>query len=459
MKRSLLLALTAALALLAGVPVAGAATFTVNRLGDPVPGACTRSHCTLREAIRAANAHAGADRIVLPSTGPYRLARPSTGEDGAMDGDLDITNHPLTIVHPGRGRATIDARDTDRVFEIFVGAGTTLVKLVITGGNHASSAEAYGGGIRTTANLKIVDSKVSGNVAAAPAGSGGGISAAGGRLTILRSSINGNVADDSSGAIDIENHGVVIRRSTMAHNRAEFAGVGYWYGDGASLIEDSTFSKNRGTGDTATIYYSESAGSLTVRRSTFSGNVTAGDAGGFSARNGTVRMVNTTIAGNRAGGFGGGLWALTPVELNSVTIARNVADSDSSGGDMGGGIYDASSSTFVDITNSLVALNRLGDGRRNDCAGDPVDSFGNNLVSVLGPTDICDGFDAPGDLVRANPRIGLLKANGGATRTVALAVNSPARNRANPSTAPGRDQRGVRRSDPDIGAYERKPTG
>ena len=46
------------------------------------------------------------------------LSIPSTGEDKAANGDLDITSGKLKIVHPGRGTATIDAKGIDRVFDI-----------------------------------------------------------------------------------------------------------------------------------------------------------------------------------------------------------------------------------------------------------------------------------------------------------------------------------------------------
>jgi CSLREA domain-containing protein len=450
------LALLAAAALLALAPAAGAKTYTVTVRGDQAPGACTKAHCTLREAIRAANAHAGADKIVLPSRRTYNLVRPSTAEDGALDGDLDVTNDPLEIVHPGTGRATIDANGIDRVLEVFTGARTKLVRLKITGGDNASGVEADGGGIRTYASLTLVNCLVTRNHAD---GYGGGIQAVDGRLTVRRSVISRNVSDDSSGAIDVAtDDGISIERSTITRNRAVFAGVSYMYGAGQSRIVDSTLSFNRSDTETGTVYFSEVAGTMTILRSTINGNVAATDGGGFSARNGQVQMVNTTIAGNRAGGNGGGLWALTPVELNAVTIARNVADTDGTGGEMGGGIYNVPQmvDTPVEIENSLVALNRLGDGARSDCAGDPVASLGHNLLTGLGPTGACTGFDDPTDRVRSNPKIGLLKANGGPTKTIALLANSPALNRARSSTAPGRDQRGVKRRDPDIGAYERR---
>ncbi len=447
------------LAALACAPAAGAKTFVVNVRGDQAPGACTASHCTLREAIRAANARAGADTVVLPSARTYNLVRPSTGEDGAMDGDLDITNDPLTIVHPGHGRATIDANGIDRVFEVFTGAPTKLVRLKITGGDIPSGTEGSGGGIRTYANLTLDRCIVTGNHAVGSNGAGGGIQTLNGRLTIRRSVVSRNVADDTSGAIDVgTDDGILIDHSTITRNRALFAGMSYMYGEGPSRIVDSTISSNRSTTETGGIYFSETEGTMTILRSTISGNVAAEDGGGFSARNGEVMMVNTTIAGNRAGGSGGGLWSLTPVELNAVTIARNVADADSTGGGEGGGIYKVPSGMSIiplEIENSLVGLNRLGDGRRSDCAGYPVDSLGHNLVSGLGPAGVCDGFDDPSDRVRSDPKIGFLRANGGPTRTIALLAHSPALNRARSSTAPPRDQRGTLRHDPDIGAYER----
>ena len=107
---------------------AQARTYQVTERTDHKPDGCSAAECTLREAVIAANRHRGADTIVLPSRKRYELALASTGEDKAANGDLDITSGPLTIVHPGRGTATIDANRTDRVFDIG-GATTTLDKL------------------------------------------------------------------------------------------------------------------------------------------------------------------------------------------------------------------------------------------------------------------------------------------------------------------------------------------
>ncbi len=140
--------LLSALALVLVAPAAAQArTFEVTERTDHKPDGCTAAGCTLREAVIAANAHRGADKIVLPSRKRYELALASTGEDRAANGDLDVTSGPLTIVHPGRGTATIDANRTDRVFDIGK-ATTTLEALTIIGGySNKNDGDGDGGGV------------------------------------------------------------------------------------------------------------------------------------------------------------------------------------------------------------------------------------------------------------------------------------------------------------------------
>src|SRR5512147_992156 len=74
--------------LLSGAPAspAQAATFTVTKTADTDDGVCD-ADCSLREAIRAANAAAGADTISLPA-GTFTLTI-SGSDDTANAGDLD----------------------------------------------------------------------------------------------------------------------------------------------------------------------------------------------------------------------------------------------------------------------------------------------------------------------------------------------------------------------------------
>src|SRR5947208_2859360 len=82
-----------------------AATFTVTKTADTNDGACNND-CSLREAIIAANAAAGADVITL-SAGTYTLTR-SGVDNTAANGDLDVTD-ALTINGAGQGTTIIQA--------------------------------------------------------------------------------------------------------------------------------------------------------------------------------------------------------------------------------------------------------------------------------------------------------------------------------------------------------------
>src|SRR4051812_44538631 len=87
------------------VTSASAATFTVTKEADTADGACD-ADCSLREAVIAANAAAGADTITVPA-GTYVLDRVGANEDAADTGDLDITDD-VTINGAGSGSTIVD---------------------------------------------------------------------------------------------------------------------------------------------------------------------------------------------------------------------------------------------------------------------------------------------------------------------------------------------------------------
>lgn len=479
-------ALAAAIAtFVLGTGAAAGKTFRVTVTGDPEPGPCTRQHCSLREAVLAANATAARDEIVLPNRRrPYMLAREGTDEDEALTGDLDVLR-PLRIVHEGKGLATIDADRLDRVLQIHADAPTLLRRLVIRDG----STEEDGGGIHTDSNLRAVRSKIVRNESQLE--DGGGIDLdEGATLTMRRSVVARNVADKSGGAINtgggavslithsrvVDNRSISddgggigmegadgdaeelrIVRSLIVDNLSGASGGGIEAGGGLLVLERSTVVGNTAVANGGGIFALVS-GRIVVNASTLASNDAAGNDGGgiyVDGPDGSIR--NSTIAHNRANNFGGGIHAmgLTSLRLNVVTVARNLADAD---GDLavglaGGGLYRHAALEF-EVRNSLIALNRSGQ-TPNDCAGDPITSLSHNLISTTSE-GICQGFDQPGDLVAANPRLGPLTRNGGPTATIELRRGSPAIGKAGRRTAPKRDQRGRKRDKrPDIGAYER----
>ena len=451
-------AVTALVGLASVAPNASADTFEVTRTGDPVPGPCKPRDCSLREAVDAANARPGGDRVILPQ-GRYELTRSAPGfEDANLHGDLDVTAGPLTIAHPGGGRATIDANGNDRVLHVQSAAPTTLIGIGVTGGAVTSD----GGGIRSDSSLTLVRSRVSGNVG----DDGGGIDVDFGAGLLLRqSAVAGNQAATNAasngGGINTGDPGTLVRltRSTVSGNRALGDGGGI-EGAGAEVrLIRSTVAGNR-TGEDGGGLHSANSGEIRIIASTISANRAEGggaDGGGVYVDGPPVVIVNSTIAGNRATIFGGGIHAQdgADVSLNAVTVARNVADTDGviPLGYGGGGLFRLSSAGF-DVRNSLIALNRS-NVTPNDCDGDPFDSLGHNLLSTTSGGD-CAGFDEPTDLIRSNPRLGALADHGGPTKTVSLRRRSPAIGRAHRPSAPDRDQRGRRRDRrPDIGSFER----
>src|SRR5262245_38134727 len=96
-------------------------TFTVTKTADTNDGSCN-ADCSLREAIRAANASPGTDTITLPA-GAYTLALTGIGENAGATGDLDITES-LTLNGAGSGSTTINAAHIDRVLDILAGTVT-----------------------------------------------------------------------------------------------------------------------------------------------------------------------------------------------------------------------------------------------------------------------------------------------------------------------------------------------
>jgi parallel beta-helix repeat protein len=369
----------AALATLAFAPSAFAKTYVPHKLNDHAPdGKCNKADCTLREAVIAANARPGTDKIMLTGGKTFNLSLAGTGESAAATGDLDITG-PLEIRSASHKKvATINAQGIDRVFDVnplgVAGVQATFRLLAIRGGN------------------------------AGAVGTGGGIQAASSTVKIARSTVRGNQA---------------------------FAGGGLELIGAQATISQSTFNDNIANGA--------------------SGNGGAIDLGGIS----TLSAVNSTIANNVATDSGGGieLGAASTATISSLTVARNLANSDNAGADQGGGLHRQGGASFT-VRNSIIAQNTVGTGGTDpDCSatGTGFTSQGVNLVQdVTG----CTGLNVAPNLTGVDPKLGLLAKNGGPTKTLALFKSSPAINAAG-SPSPKRDQRGVKRKNPDIGAFER----
>jgi hypothetical protein len=445
-----LLAVTAGLLCGLAPASADAEHYRVTRHDDPRPGKCRPDNCSIREAIRAANRHPGRDMVVLPDRTPsYKLSRHNSGRADGTSGDLDITA-PIIVRHGVRGRATIDARGVDRVIEIKAGAPTKLARINVTGGNasQASSRVARtatagaGGGVLARARLRLVHTVVLGT----RADSGGGIFSTA-PLSLNHSRVRANRAA-VGGGIDSHASPVMIVRSTVAANRATNAGGGLAINGDTLRLGNSTVARNTADGPGGGVYLVKADSRIT--KSTVNGNVAHASGAGIYQSASNLFLVNSTITRNRADATGGGVQSSVAggvVMLNSVTVARNVANV-SHRNALGGGL-SAKAGTFG-VVSSIIALNQAG-ARANDCHG-AFDSFGGNLLSTMAG---CRGF-AGSALLAPDPRLGALQDNGGPTRTLELLSGSPAIGKANQEREPAVDQRDrARTGQPDIGAFER----
>jgi len=242
----------------------------------------------------------------------------------------------------------------------------------------------------------------------------------------------------------------------------------------------------------------DSEATLTLNNCTVAGNAAAGGAGGGGiANNGTLTVIDSTINGNSATGYGGGIGndgVLTitnstifgnsnattggggiyngysgTLTLTSSTITANSAADDGGGG---GGIFNGNEATLLD---SLVAGNSASSD--NDVFGDFDEdgTFGNNLIGDLNAdaagfsksdADIFGSDASPialSSLVQTSSGTPVLAFNGGGTQTVALIAGSPAVDTGNDEVVNSlgltTDQRGsgyprLAGQNVDIGAYE-----
>ena len=128
-------------------PAAPAATFTVNSVDDTDDGTCNAAHCSLREAIKAANAAGGADTIAfnIPGSGVRTILPDSplpavTGPvllDGLTQPGASCASWPPAL------RIELQGINAGGVFDIglnVLAADSTVRGLVINGWTGAASA-------------------------------------------------------------------------------------------------------------------------------------------------------------------------------------------------------------------------------------------------------------------------------------------------------------------------------
>ncbi|MGD8632336.1 MAG: choice-of-anchor Q domain-containing protein, partial [Anaerolineales bacterium] len=239
--RTVAVILFAAMLLLFAVGIVRAdTTIVVNSTIDRI---ANDGECTLREAVRAANADkesgpdagecaagVAADTIVLPP-GVYLLDRSDNGkEDAAATGDLDITSE-ITIVAEGPGLSVIEAEAgfADRLIHVLENGSLNLQGVTLRGAQTADQ----GAGVYNAGELILRNVTITGN----NAGSEGGaiFSAAGATLEVANSTISANQSLSSGGAIFDAGSSINLSFVTLADNDAPSGAVIAGSGEGLTF--------------------------------------------------------------------------------------------------------------------------------------------------------------------------------------------------------------------------------
>ncbi|MGA3170095.1 MAG: choice-of-anchor Q domain-containing protein [Chthoniobacteraceae bacterium] len=320
-----------------------------------------------------------------------------------------------------------------------------------SGGNGAGGG-VYNGGAEMFISSSILSNNQARGGSGGAAGSGkgtqrgsGGSSIAGGvstrgpsaSLTIARSIISGNhaIAGGGSSKGTAWGGGVYsgpylnVSQTTISNNSAVNGGGMYVYGSPSptnAIISGVTISGNKAaTGAGLQFGFFATA---TVENCTIANNSAQTAGAGIEDQGGTLSIYNDTVAGNSVSsskGEGGGLDVnnfLDTVNIVSTIIANNHAHN---GADLFSG-----DSSFVTASYDLI--------RSTPISGSITDN-GNNLYNE-------------------NPHLGLLAYNGGLTRTMLPAADSPVINMGSNPNNLTTDQRGdprVSGGGIDIGAVQR----
>ncbi|HEU4662672.1 MAG TPA: choice-of-anchor Q domain-containing protein [Dokdonella sp.] len=439
-----------ALFLLAGAPYAPAMDLVVDRIDDGGAG-------SLRAAIDAANAAAGADRIVF--------ADALAGQTITLAAPTPTLTDATEILGPTTSPAILRSAGDDRVLAITTapGAIVALHDLVLAGGRRLDTS----GGCLAIQHASVLLERV--RVTDCEAVFGGAIAASGGAILELEDSrVDHALARRTGGGIYAAG-ALFIGNSEIDHNAVD--GAGYISGGGVYFgppetqsmlwILDSRLHENTamtstpddsGSGSTGGAL-DASRGSVLVERSSFYGNRALYGAAlnrtGFSDDALTARIVGSTFANNQGDQILSFLVGSATIEFSTVSGNEWLRP-----GMWGKTAVDAWATVPLRISGSVIAGNAADgtDVATHGAAADVGRSLiGSAAAGAIDPTH-------PGDnLLGIAPRLYALAFNGGPTPTMVPKPGSPLLDAAGTADLPATDQRGYARlvgSAADIGAVE-----
>ncbi len=335
---------------------AHAAVFEVENLNDSGPG-------SLRQAVLDANNNPGTDAITF-----------ADGVSGTLtmyNGEMDIYDSVI-IQGPGEANLTIDADNDSRIFNIQPNqnehsteiSGLTLVNGEVQGaGNRGYFGNSYtGGAIRIGpsdyieqrgggadySRLRLDGVTITNSYASQD---GGALFAEDTFVEIIDSTINYNSASEDGGGIRVEEGALTISGSSFDTNYANEGGGGAVSVDGAFsvVIDNTTLSNNYAYDDGGAVYLDDIEVNALISNSMLLDNRSNGRGGaivGSSFNDGAALEINnTTITGNSASDYGGGIY----FNDGDLHVVNNSIISNNNGGNAGGGIRFGSESTSHEL--------------------------------------------------------------------------------------------------------------
>ena len=235
---------------------------------------------------------------------------------------------------------------------------------------------------------------------------------------------------------------------TGANSPDGSGGAIFFNTNGVLTVDKSTISGNHAADFGGGIF--ASSGAVVLTQSTVSGNSSGTYGGGIMSSQSSLTLTSSTISGNRATVDGGGIWHYRgAVVLKDSTVTQNQS------GNTGGGIFvfDDGNNPPVSVQNSIVAGNSANTGPDLNLDPDSPLSFAYSLIGdKSGNANLVEAqnADVNGNLIGDTSGAGFIDAmlapladNGGPSRTHALLPGSPAIDAGNSTLTT--DQRGFTR--------------
>jgi len=360
-------------------------------------------------------------------------------------GALVVSVKDLTLVGPATGLA-VNGHPTPPYAQVFVHLGTGTLTLRNMTMQQGVATSPRGGCVSSNGNVVLDHANVNhcsipfAAAAGCPA-LGGGVYAKG-DLTVLDSTVTTSVAQCYSGNhfddfVRVYGGGLfaggsmIVRRSSITDNGVASGSASHTdlgLGGGLSLhgnleVTDSTIARNSGGVADCGLFF------------------THGRAGGIFVPNSTsyVSITNSTISGNVASDYVGGIFTAGLITVSNSTIAFNstmafTITPQFEYTDLSPGLVSLS----ANLQSSIIANNKF-DMCNPDTGGTPNDMTGlasgaNNLIM--------SSASAPAGSLTADPQLDSLADNGGSTQTHKLGAGSPAIAQGNNALGRPFDQRG-----------------